>query len=251
MVMSEKVINIQFPDGKRKEFPKGITVGSVAESISSSLRKNAIIGKVDGQLVDLTYKLDKDARLSILTLDTEEGLHVLRHSSAHVLAQAVKRLYGNVKLGIGPVIEDGFYYDLKLEQSLTSDDLLAIEKEMENIINENLEIKRIEVSYEEVEKLFEEKGEPFKLEILKDIPNDEKITLYQQGEFIDLCRGPHLPSTGFIKAFKLTRVSGAYWRGDSQNEVLQRVYGVAFKKKKDLNEYLNFLEEAAKRDHRK
>jgi threonyl-tRNA synthetase len=249
--MSEKVINIQFPDGKRKEFPKGITVGSVAESISSSLRKNAIIGKVDGQLVDLTYKLEKDARLSILTLDTEEGLHVLRHSSAHVLAQAVKRLYGNVKLGIGPVIEDGFYYDLKLEQSLTSDDLLAIEKEMENIINENLEIKRIEVSYEEVENLFEEKGEPFKLEILKDIPNDEKITLYQQGEFIDLCRGPHLPSTGFIKAFKLTRVSGAYWRGDSQNEVLQRVYGVAFKKKKDLNEYLNFLEEAAKRDHRK
>lgn len=249
--MSEKLIKIQFLDGEIKEFPKGITVESIAESISSSLRKNAIVGKVDKQLVDLNYKLEKDARLSVLTLDSEEGLHVLRHSSAHVLAQAVKRLYGNVKLGIGPVIEDGFYYDLKLERSLTSDDLLAIEKEMENIINENLEIKRIEVSYGEGEKLFEEKGEPFKLEILKDIPKDEKITLYQQGEFIDLCRGPHLPSTGLIKAFKLTRVSGAYWRGNSQNEVLQRVYGVAFKKKKDLNEYLNCLEEAAKRDHRK
>lgn len=249
--MSEKLIKIQFLDGKIREFPKGITVERVAESISSSLRKNAVVGKVNEQLVDLSYKLDKDAKLSVLTLDSEEGLHVLRHSSAHVLAQAVKRLYGNVKLGIGPVIEDGFYYDLKLEHSLTSDDLLDIEKEMENVINENLEIKRIEVSYEEAKKLFEEKGEPFKLEILKDIPKDETITLYQQGEFIDLCRGPHLSSTGFIKAFKLTRVSGAYWRGDSQNEVLQRVYGVAFKKKKDLDEYLNFLEKAAKRDHRK
>ncbi|MFT4416195.1 threonine--tRNA ligase [Fredinandcohnia humi] len=249
--MSEKLIKIEFLDGKIKEFPKGISVESVAESISSSLRKNAVLGKVDDHLVDLSYKLEKDVKLSILTLDSEEGLQVLRHSSAHVLAQAVKRLYGNVKLGIGPVIEDGFYYDFKLEHSLTSDDLLAIEKEMENIINDNLEIKRREVSYEEVEKLFQEKGEPFKLEIVMDIPKDEKITLYQQGEFIDLCRGPHLLSTGLIKAFKLTHVSGAYWRGDSQNEVFQRVYGVAFKKKNDLHEYLNFLEEAAKRDHRK
>jgi threonyl-tRNA synthetase len=250
-VMSEKLIKMEFLDGKIKEFPKGITVKSVAESISSSLGKNAVLGKVDEHLVDLSYKLEKDVKLTILTLDSEEGLHVLRHSSAHVLAQAIKRIYGNVKLGIGPVIEDGFYYDVKLEHSLTSDDLLAIEKEMETIINENLEIKRMEVSYEEAERLFKEKNEPFKLEILKDIPKEENITLYQQGEFIDLCRGPHLPSTSFIKAYKLTRVSGAYWRGDSQNEVLQRVYGVAFKKKKDLQEYLNFLEEAAKRDHRK
>lgn len=249
--MSEKLIKIQFLDGKVKEFAKGITVESVVESISSSLRKNAVVGKIDEQLVDLSYKLEKDAELSVLTLDSEEGLHVLRHSSAHVLAQAVKRLYGNGKLGIGPVIADGFYYDLKLEHSLTSDDLVSIEKEMENIINENLEIERMEVSYEEAKKLFKEKGESFKLDILKNIPKDKKVTLYQQGEFIDLCRGPHLPSTGFIKAFKLTRVSGAYWRGDSQNEVLQRVYGVAFKKKKDLNEYLHFLDEAAKRDHRK
>jgi threonyl-tRNA synthetase len=249
--MSQKLINVQFPDGKIKGFPKGITVGSIANSISSNLRKNAVAGKVDEHLVDLSCKLEKDVEISVLTLDSEEGLQVLRHTTAHVLAQAVKRLYGNVKLGIGPVIEDGFYYDLKLEHSLTSHDLLDIEKEMEKIINENLEIKRYEVSYEEVEKLFEEKGEPFKLEILRCLPKDEKITLYQQGEFIDLCRGPHLPSTGFIKAFKLTRVSGAYWRGDSQNEVLQRVYGVAFKKKNDLHEYLYFLEEAAKRDHRK
>ncbi|WP_342046913.1 threonine--tRNA ligase [Bacillus sp. OTU530] len=249
--MSEKLIKIQFPDGEIREFPKGITIEKVIDSISSGLRKAAVVGKVDEQLVDLSYKLEKDVELSVLTLDSEEGLQVLRHSSAHVLAQAVKRLYGSVKLGIGPVIEEGFYYDLKLEHSLSSDDLLAIEKEMENIINENLTIKRMEVSYGEAEKLFKEKGEPFKLEILKDISKDEKITLYQQGEFTDLCRGPHLSSTGLIKAFKLTRVSGAYWRGDSQNEVLQRVYGVAFKHKKDVNEYVRFLEEAAKRDHRK
>lgn len=245
------MIKIQFVDGKVKEFSRGITVKKVADSISSSLRRNAVAGKIDGQLVDLSYKLEKDVKLSIVTLDSEEGLHVLRHTSAHVLAQAVKRLYRNVKLGIGPVMEDGFYYDLKLEQSLNSDDLLAIEKEIEKIINENLEITRMEVSFEEAEKLFVEKGEPLKVEILRDLPKEEKITLYQQGEFIDLCRGPHLPSTGLIKAFKLTRVSGAYWRGDSQNEVLQRVYGVAFRKKKDLHEYLIFLEEAAKRDHRK
>ncbi|WP_066295600.1 threonine--tRNA ligase [Bacillus sp. FJAT-29937] len=244
-------IKVQFQDGQIKEFSKGITVGEVAEFISKSLRKNAVAGRVDEQLVDLSYKLEQDAELSVLTIDSEEGLQILRHSLAHVLAQAVQRIYGNVKLGIGPVIEDGFYYDMKLEQSLTSEDLLGIEKEMEKIINENLEIKRMEVSYEEAEQLFKEKEEPFKLEILKDLPKGEKISLYQQGEFIDLCRGPHLPSTGFIKAFKLTRVSGAYWRGASQNEVLQRVYGVAFKKQKDLNEYLHFLEEAAKRDHRK
>ncbi|MBB6447940.1 threonine--tRNA ligase [Bacillus benzoevorans] len=249
--MKEQLITIKFPDGNMREFSKGVTVGSIAESISSGLRKKAVAGKVDEHLVDLNYRLEKNVELAILTQDSEEGLHVLRHSSAHVLAQAVKRLYSNVKLGIGPVIEDGFYYDLKLEQSLTSADLLAIEKEMENIINENLEIKRMEVSYEKAERLFAERDELFKLEILKDLPENEKITLYQQGEFIDLCRGPHLPATGYIKAFKLTRVSGAYWRGDSQNEVLQRVYGVAFKKKKDLSEYLNFLAEAAKRDHRK
>ncbi|MGV6970545.1 threonine--tRNA ligase [Bacillus halotolerans] len=246
-----KHVSIQLPDGQVKEYPKGTTVKEAAASISSSLEKKAAAGQVNGRLVDVSFKLEEDAELSIITLDSPEGLQVLRHTSAHVLAQAVKRLYGEASLGIGPVIEDGFYYDMKLDRSLTSGDLEAIEKEMKHIINENMDIKRIEVSYEEAEALFAEKGEPFKLEILKDIPGGEKMTLYQQGEFVDLCRGPHLPSTGMIKAFKLTRVSGAYWRGDSQNEVLQRVYGVAFQKKKDLEAHLHMLEEAAKRDHRK
>ncbi|PRS07093.1 threonine--tRNA ligase [Bacillus halotolerans] len=246
-----KHVSIQLPDGQVKEYPKGTTVKEAAASNSSSLEKKAAAGQVNGRLVDVSFKLEEDAELSIITLDSPEGLQVLRHTSAHVLAQAVIRLYGEVSLGIGPVIEDGFYYDMKLDRSLTSGDLEAIEKEMKHIINENMDIKRIEVSYEEAEALFAEKGEPFKLEILKDIPGGEKMTLYQQGEFVDLCRGPHLPSTGMIKAFKLTRVSGAYWRGDSQNEVLQRVYGVAFQKKKDLEAHLHMLEEAAKRDHRK
>nr|WP_144528236.1 threonine--tRNA ligase [Peribacillus simplex] len=249
--MGEKMIKVQFPDGQQKEYPQGMTVESVAGSISSSLRKKAVAGKLDKQLVDLSHKLNDDAELSILTLDSDEGLQVLRHTSAHVLAQAVKRLYQNVELGMGPVVEDGFYYDFKLDHPLSPEDLQAIEKEMEHIISENLEIKRIEVTYEEAVKLFEGRGESFKLDIAKNIPNGQKLTLYQQGEFVDLCRGPHLPSSSFVKSFKLTRVSGAYWRGDNQNEVLQRVYGVAFRKKKDLQEYFEFLEEAAKRDHRK
>ncbi|MCK2001106.1 threonine--tRNA ligase [[Brevibacterium] frigoritolerans] len=249
--MGEKMIKVQFPDGQQKEYPQGITVESVAGSISSSLRKKAVAGKLDEQPVDLSHKLNNDCELSILTLDSDEGLQVLRHTSAHVLAQAVKRLYKNVELGMGPVVEDGFYYDFKLDHPFSSEDLQAIEKEMEHIISENLEIKRIEVTYEEAVKLFEGRGESFKLDIAKNIPNGEKLTLYQQGEFIDLCRGPHLPSTSFVKSFKLTRVSGAYWRGDNQNEVLQRVYGVAFRKNKDLQNHFKFLEEAAKRDHRK
>ncbi|MDM5211068.1 threonine--tRNA ligase [Peribacillus sp. NJ4] len=249
--MGEKMIKVQFPDGQQKEYPQGMTVEGVAGSISSSLRKKAVAGKLDKQLVDLSFKLNKDAELSILTLDSDEGLQVLRHTSAHVLAQAVKRIYRNVELGMGPVVEDGFYYDFKLDHPLSSEDLQAIEKEMEHIISENLEIKRIEVSYAEAVKLFQDRGESFKLDIAKNIPKDEKLTVYQQGEFVDLCRGPHLPSTSFVKSFKLTRVSGAYWRGDNQNEVLQRVYGVAFRKKKDLQDHYKFLEEAAKRDHRK
>lgn len=249
--MGEKMIKVQFPDGQQKEYPQGITVESVAGSISSSLRKKAVAGKLDKQLVDLSHKLNKDGELSILTLDSDEGLQVLRHTSAHVLAQAVKRLHQNVELGMGPVVEDGFYYDFKLDHPLSSEDLQAIEKEMEHIISENLEIKRVEVTYEEAVKLFQDRGESFKLDIAENIPNGEKLSIYQQGEFIDLCRGPHLPSTSFVKSYKLTRVSGAYWRGDNQNEVLQRVYGVAFRKNKDLQDHFKFLEEAAQRDHRK
>ncbi|MEK4029618.1 threonine--tRNA ligase [Pseudobacillus sp. FSL P4-0506] len=250
MIGKEK-IKVTLSDGNIKEFAKGTTVETIANSISLSLGKNAVAAKADGELVDLSHHLQKDVELSILTLHSKEGLSILRHTSAHVLAQATKRLYGEVKLGIGPVIENGFYYDMKLNHSLTPKDLFAIEREMKNIVKENLPIKRIDVSYKEAEMLFKEREEPFKLEILKEIGQGEKITLYQQGEFIDLCRGPHLPSTGLIKAFKLTRVSGAYWRGDSQNDVLQRVYGVAFNREKEVEEYLNFLEEAEKRDHRK
>ncbi|KRG12939.1 threonine--tRNA ligase [Virgibacillus soli] len=249
--MRGKLVKIQFPNEQVKEFPIGTTVATVAGIISSSLRKNAVAGKVDDQLVDLNYELNRNACLSILTIDSEAGIKILRHTSAHVLAQAVKRLFGHVKLGIGPVIEDGFYYDMKLEQSLNSDNLRAIEKEMNKIINENFEIQRIEVPYDEAVRLFVENDEPYKIEILKGLPKDEKITLYKQGEFVDLCRGPHLPSTGLIKAFQLTKVSGAYWRGDHDHNVLQRVYGVAFKNKKALDEHLRFLEEAEKRDHRK
>ncbi|MED4015144.1 threonine--tRNA ligase [Sutcliffiella cohnii] len=244
------VVKIKLPDGNIKEFPKGSTVYSVAGAISTGLQKNAVLGKVNGQLVDLSFQLEGDVELTILTFQSNEALQVLRHTAAHVLAQAVKRLYGRVNLGIGPVIDDGFYYDLKLENSLSLNDLIAIEKEMQNIVNENLTIKRMDVSFEKAEKLFKEMEEPFKIELLKEIPESETITLYKQGEFIDLCRGPHLPSTGLMKAFKLTRVSGAYWRGDSEGEVLQRIYGVAFRKKQELDEHLHFLEEAAKRDHR-
>jgi len=249
--MSKEMVKIEFPDGVVKEFPKDMTMRDIAASISSSLQKQAVGGKVNDRLVDLSYKLKEDCQLSIIAKDSQEGIEIIRHSAAHILAQAMKRLYPNVSLAIGPVIDDGFFYDFKLPHSLSSDNLLEIEKEMENIINENLNIERIEVSYEEAEALFKEKNESFKLELLKDIPEGEKISLYQQGEFIDLCRGPHVPATGYVKAFKLTRVSGAYWRGDSDNEVLQRVYGVAFNRKKELAEYLHFLEEAAKRDHRK
>lgn len=244
------VVKIKLPDGNIKDFPKGSTVDSVAAAISTGLQKNAVLGKVNGQLVDLSFQLEGDVELTILTFQSNEALQVLRHTAAHVLAQAVKRLYGRVNLGIGPVIDDGFYYDLKLENRLSLNDLIAIEKEMQNIVNENLTIKRMDVSFEKAEKLFKEMEEPFKLELLKEIPESETITLYKQGEFIDLCRGPHLPSTGLMKAFKLTRVSGAYWRGDSEGEVLQRIYGVAFRKKQELDEHLHFLEEAAKRDHR-
>ncbi|WP_284386039.1 TGS domain-containing protein, partial [Bacillus safensis] len=238
-----------FPDGKVKEFSAGTTIAEIASSISPSLRKKAVAGKVNGQMVDLNEQLNSDAGLSIVTLDSKEGLEVMRHTSAHVLAQAVKRLYDNVTLGIGPVIENGFYYDMKLNQTLSVEDLAVIEKEMKNIINENHPIQRKEVSFEEAEALFAH--DPYKLDILKGLPPQEAITVYQQGEFIDLCRGPHLPSTGYLKSFKLTRVAGAYWQGVSHQDVLQRVYGVAFQHPNHLAEYLHFMEEANKRDHRK
>ncbi|WP_042220643.1 threonine--tRNA ligase [Oceanobacillus manasiensis] len=244
-------ISVQFPDGQVKDYAKGITIQEVASSISSSLAKKAIVGKVDGQLVDMTQPLVKGGPLSILTLEDEEALNVLRHSAAHILAQALKRCFDEVKLGVGPVIEDGFYYDVKLNQTLSKDDLNTVEKEMKRIINENLSINRRVVSSREARELFEERGESFKLEILEGLGENEEISIYQQGEFVDLCRGPHLPRTGMINAFKLTHVSGAYWKGDQDKDVMQRVYGIAFDKKKALEEYLQLREEAEKRDHRK
>ncbi|WP_284641327.1 threonine--tRNA ligase [Paenibacillus silviterrae] len=246
-------IKVTFPDGAVREYEQGITVEEIAGSISPGLRKNAVVGKVDGKMVDLSTPLEQDAGLEIVTLDSQDGLEVYRHSTAHLLAQAIKRIYGekNVKLGIGPVIEDGFYYDIDMESSLTPDDLVRIEKEMERIVGENLPIRRREVSREEAIRIFTELEDPLKLELIRDLPEDSVITIYDQGEFFDLCRGPHLPSTGRIKAFKLLSVAGAYWRGDSKNKMLQRIYGTAFPKKADLDEHLHLLEEAKKRDHRK
>ncbi|WP_265938030.1 threonine--tRNA ligase [Bacillus thuringiensis] len=249
--MKEQMIEIKFPDGSVKEFGKGITLEEIAGSISSSLKKKAVGGKVNDGLYDLRRNIEENAEVEIITIDSNEGVEIARHSAAHILAQAVKRMYGDINLGVGPVIENGFYYDMDLPSSVNIEDLRKIEKEMKKIINENIKIERVEVSREEAAKLFQEMNDRLKLELLEAIPSGESVTLYKQGEFVDLCRGPHLPSTGYLKAFQLTHVSGAYWRGDSNNQVLQRIYGVAFSSQKELEEYLHFVEEAAKRNHRK
>lgn len=246
-------IRIKLPDGSVREYAKGSSIEDVAASISSGLRKNAVAGKMNGQLVDLSTHLEEGALIEIVTQDSPEGLEIMRHSTAHLMAQATKRLFGAkaVKLGVGPVIEDGFYYDMDLEEALNPEDLQKIEKEMDRIIGENLPIVRKEVSREEALRIFGELEDPYKLELINDLPEDSVISIYEQGEFFDLCRGPHVPSTGKIKVFKLMNVAGAYWRGDSKNKMLQRVYGTAFVKKAQLDEHLRLLEEAKKRDHRK
>ncbi|MCU7676507.1 threonine--tRNA ligase [Bacillus thuringiensis] len=249
--MKEQMIEIKFPDGSVKEFVNGVTLEEIAGSISSSLKKKAVAGKVNDGLYDLRRNIEENAEVEIVTIDSNEGVEIARHSAAHILAQAVKRMYGDINLGVGPVIENGFYYDMDLPSSVNVEDLRKIEKEMKKIINENIKIERVEVSREEAAKLFQEMNDRLKLELLEAIPSGESVTLYKQGEFVDLCRGPHLPSTGYLKAFQLTQVSGAYWRGDSNNQVLQRIYGVAFSSQKELEEYLHFVEEAAKRNHRK
>lgn len=246
-------VSISLPDGSVREYAKGSSFEDVAASISSGLRKSALAGKLNGVAVDLSTELVDGSKVEIITGDSSDGLEIMRHSSAHLMAQAVKRLFGNkeVKLGIGPVIEDGFYYDMDLEQPLNPEDLQKIEKEMERIIGENLPITRREVSREEAVAIFMELGDPYKLELIRDLPEDSVISIYDQGEFFDLCRGPHVPSTGKIKVFKLLSVAGAYWRGNSNNKMLQRIYGTAFMKKAELEQHLHFLEEAKKRDHRK
>ncbi|HHX0300697.1 TPA: threonine--tRNA ligase [Staphylococcus aureus] len=242
-------INIQFPDGNKKAFDKGTTTEDIAQSISPGLRKKAVAGKFNGQLVDLTKPLETDGSIEIVTPGSEEALEVLRHSTAHLMAHAIKRLYGNIKFGVGPVIEGGFYYDFDIDQNISSDDFEQIEKTMKQIVNENMKIERKVVSRDEAKELFS--NDEYKLELIDAIPEDENVTLYSQGDFTDLCRGVHVPSTAKIKEFKLLSTAGAYWRGDSNNKMLQRIYGTAFFDKKELKAHLQMLEERKERDHRK
>ncbi|MDG0842671.1 threonine--tRNA ligase [Staphylococcus equorum] len=242
-------INIKFPDGNSKVFDKGTTTEDIAHSISPGLRKKAVAGKLNGQLIDLTRPIDEDGSIEIVTPGSDEALEVLRHSTAHLMAQALKRLYGNVHFGVGPVIDGGFYYDFDMEESISSDDFEKIEKTMKQIVNENYPIERKVVSRDEAKSFFSD--DPYKQELIDAIPEDENVTLYSQGEFTDLCRGVHVPSTSKIKEFKLLSTAGAYWRGNSDNKMLQRIYGTAFFDKKELKAHLKMLEERKERDHRK
>jgi len=244
-------ISITFPDGANKDFPQGITGEEIAGSISSGLKKQALAIKLDGELVDLRRSLSNGGEIEIITYKNQEGIDIMRHSTAHLMAQAIKRLYKDVKFGVGPVIEEGFYYDMEMDHALTPEDLPKIEKEMKRIIDENLEIERIEVSREEAKAMFKEIGDDLKLELIDAIPENEQVTIYKQGDFFDLCRGIHVPTTSKIKAFKLLSISGAYWRGDSNNQQLQRIYGTAFEKQSQVDAYLKILEERKERDHRK
>lgn len=247
IIMAE--IKVQFPDGNEKAFEKGTTTEEIAQSISPGLRKKAVAGKFNQQLVDLTRPLEEDGTIEIITPGSDEALEVLRHSTAHLMAQALKRLYGDVHFGVGPVIDGGFYYDFDMEEKVSSDDFEKIEKTMKQIIEENHKVERQVVSRDEAKAFFA--NDPYKLELIEAIPQDEQVTLYSQGEFTDLCRGVHVPSTSKIKAFKLLSTAGAYWRGDSNNKMLQRIYGTAFFDKKDLKAHLQLLEERKERDHRR
>ena len=244
-------MKITLKDGSAIEFDKPITVGEVALNISEGLFRVAVCGKIDGQLVDLSYLVDKDCELQIITLKDKEGLEVYRHTASHVLAQAVKNLFPTSKLAIGPTIENGFYYDIEFKTPISQQDLVKIEQEMKNIIKSDLPIERLVYTKKEAVKIFKDFSEPYKVELINDLPAGSVISCYKQGDFMDLCRGPHLPSTGKIKAFKLTSVTGAYWRGDEKNKMLTRIYGTAFAKKSELDEHLVALEEAKKRDHNK
>jgi len=244
-------IQITLKDGSLREVERGTTLAEFAASISRSLAKSAVAAKVDGHVTDLPIKLEKDARVEFVTFEDVEGRDAFRHTSSHILAQAVKRLFNNVKIAIGPAIANGFYYDFDVAAAFTTEDLAKIQAEMEKIVKEDFPIERIEVSRDEAISIFEKLGEDYKVELIRDLPIDVTISMYKQGEFIDLCAGPHLASTGKVKAIKLQSVAGAYWRGDEKRKMLQRIYGTSFEKKADLEAYLNMLEEAAKRDHRK
>ena len=243
--------NVTLPDGTVKSYEQALTVAQVASSIGSGLAKAAIAGEIDGQMVDTSYMIESDAALAIITNKDERALEVIRHSTAHLLAQATQQLYPKAQVTIGPVIDNGFYYDFAYKDGFSEQDLTKIEKKMNAIVKQNLPIERMEMSREEAVKFFNSKGEYYKAEIIESIPSNEALSLYKQGDFVDLCRGPHVPSTSKLKAFKLMKLAGAYWRGDSNNEMLQRVYGTAWENKDDLETHLHRLEEAEKRDHRK
>ena len=245
------MIKVTLKDGSSMEVEKGSSILEVAKKISEGLARNATAGMVNGEVKDLRYVLEDDCELNILTFDAIEGKKAYWHTTSHILAQAVKRLYPDVKLTIGPAIENGFYYDFDSELTFTPEILEKLEEEMKKIIKEDLEIKRFTLSREEAIKLMKERKEDYKVELIEELPDEEEISFYEQGEFVDLCAGPHLLSTGKVKAIKLQNVSGAYWRGDEKNKMLQRIYGIAFPKKSELDEYLTMLEEAKKRDHRK
>jgi len=245
------MVAITLPDGSQKQFDAPVTVLQVAESIGPGLAKAALAGKIDGDMVDVSHLIESDSELSIITGRDEDGLDIIRHSCAHLMANAVQNLFPEAQVTIGPVIENGFYYDFAYERPFTPEDLEAIEKEMTRLAKEDISVERSILSRDEAVALFEKMGEKYKVEIIESIPGDEALSFYKQGEFIDLCRGPHVPSTGAIKSFKLMSVAGAYWRGDSRNEMLQRIYGTAWNDKKDLKQYLHMLEEAERRDHRK
>lgn len=242
---------ITLPDGSQRSFDNPVTIHEVALDIGPGLAKASLGGKIDGELLDTSHLIETDVALSLITERDEEGLEIIRHSTAHLLAQAVKSLFPEAQVTIGPVIEDGFYYDFAYERPFTPDDLTAIEKKMAELVKADVPVERSVKVREEAIDFFGEMGEKYKAEIIESIPHGEELSLYQQGDFIDLCRGPHVPSTGKLKAFKLMKVAGAYWRGDSDNEMLQRIYGTAWKNKKELKAYLHRLEEAEKRDHRK
>ena len=245
------MIKITLPDGSIKEFTDAITLSDVAYNIGEGLGRAALAGHVDGHLVDLSHPINKDAEVSIITAKNDEGLDILRHSTAHLLAYAVKELFPEAQVTIGPTIDDGFYYDFSYQRPFTPDDLEAIEKKMTELVKEDHPVRREVMQRDQAVEFFLNQGEKYKAEIIASIPKDEPVTIYHEGKFSDLCRGPHVPSTGKLKVFKLMKVAGAYWRGDSNNEMLQRIYGTAWASKDDLKDYLHRLEEAEKRDHRK
>ena len=242
---------ITLPDGHKKEIPDNTTLYEIAKDISNSLAKVAVAGKINGQLRDLSVVVENDSNIEIIKKNDDEGIDIVRHSFAHLIGHAIKQLYPNAKMAIGPIIKNGFYYDIDCEESLSLEDLKTIEKKIKDLASRNYDVVRKVVTAKEALSVFIERDEPYKQEIVKEIPDDEEIALYFHQEYVDMCRGPHVPNTKFLKHFKLTKISGAYWRGNSDNKMLQRIYGTAWDKKDELDNYIQKIEDAEKNDHRK